>query len=113
MEGICFHCGGHLRIRMGSERTVDGVHDRVGTLRNVDRALQRFVAAAVHAIGKNDEGLAVRLFLDITAPFLFGVFRQSPGTVVRLRICHNGSERGLSRKLRDILLAAHRLRRRR
>ena len=39
----------------------------------------------------------------ITAPFLFDVFRQSPGTVVRLRVYHNGSDRDVSLKLRDLL----------
>jgi hypothetical protein len=40
---------------------------------------------------------------EIRAPFLFEVFRQSPGTVVRLRVCHNGSDRDVSIKLRDLL----------
>lgn len=40
---------------------------------------------------------------EITAPFLFDVFRQNPGTIVRLRVYHNGSDRDVSLRLRDIL----------
>ena len=40
---------------------VDGVNDRVGTLRGFDGAVQRFLTAAIDAVGEDYEGLAALL----------------------------------------------------
>jgi C-terminal processing protease CtpA/Prc len=39
----------------------------------------------------------------LNGPYLFGVFRQSPGTMVTLRILHGTIERDIELKLRDLL----------